>query len=246
MKLLKRLFVPDLHAPYLDRAAFELMLSVAQDFKPQEVVFLGDFFDAECVKTHEPNALRNPRFLEDELQEGRNALKQVEVMSGAKSFVFLEGNHEDRIRRYIAINAPKLAKNIDVKQVLGIPDYYRYLKYGQEGHYRMGNWLATHGTLCGKYCAAAMLAKYGVNVIFGHVHRVQEARQTRFSDMIRAVSCGWLGVPRTAGEYIRDVPDWQLGFGLGYWKPNGQAFIEVVEIQNYSCVFAGEIYGRTR
>jgi hypothetical protein len=46
MKLTTRLFIPDTHAPFHDKKAFALMLEVAKEVRPDEVVVLGDFLIA--------------------------------------------------------------------------------------------------------------------------------------------------------------------------------------------------------
>ncbi len=243
MKLRRVLFIPDSHLPDVDPRAFQVMLDVAQDFKPHEVVYLGDFFDAKCVSSYEKDPLTTVQLLEEELIPGREAMDKVERITKAKKFTFLCGNHESRVERYINENAPALARASAVRDILKVPDYYRFLPYGQKGHYRIGNWVITHGTLCGKHVAAAMVHKYGCNVLFGHVHRIQRYQVTNFAgDIMTGLTCGWLGDKVKAAEYIKNVADWAHGFALGYFKPSGSGSIETISIEKYQAIALGTLY----
>lgn len=245
MKILKRLFIPDSHFPSVDRRAFNLMLDIAAEFKPDEVIYLGDFFDCYSVSQYDKDPNHNFNLLEEELVDGQKALEEVEKRTKAKKFTFLEGNHENRITRYVNAYAAKIATSLSTREILGIPRYYRYLPYGQKGHYRVGNWVATHGTICGKHVASAMISKYGCNVIFGHVHRIQRYQSTNFhGETLTGVTCGWLGDKEEAAEYVKNVADWAHGFALGYFLPSGRGFIETIAIENYEAIFRGELFKR--
>lgn len=214
------------------------MLDVARTFKPDEVVYLGDFFDCYCVSDYTKNPIANFALLEDELKPGRKLLSEVERVSRAKSYVFLQGNHEERIDRYIATYASKLAGNLETRKILGIPDHYKWFPYGMKNHYRMGKLIATHGTLCGQYPAAAMARKYGSSILFGHTHRVQEFQIRNASgDVFRGINIGWLGDLETAAEYIKNVADWCHGFAVGWFNTAGDFWIQTIPIINYECVF---------
>lgn len=240
--LYKRIYVPDCHFPEHDGRAFQILLSFMHDFKPDEVVILGDFFDVSCVSSFDKDPRRDHRFLSDELAYGISYVKQLDSLYPNTSFVFLEGNHETRIKRYLFSNAPKIADRIDMKQILGIPERWRYLSYGQNGHYRHGDWVATHGTVFNKHVASSMVMKYGTNVIFGHVHRIQEHYYTKFNgEVLKAVSPGWLG-DVTKADYIKDVADWQHGFAVGYFKKNGEGFVQPIPIIKHQAVIEGRLY----
>lgn len=243
MKLYRRLFIPDTHAPFHDMRAFRLMLDVAKDFKPHEVVYLGDFFDCYSVSQYDKDPEKNFKLLEEELIEGRELLDLVERTTNADKYVFLSGNHENRIDRYVATYAGKLGGLVKTREILQVPSKYEWLPYGQKGHYRCGKLIATHGSLCNKHVAFGMAAKYGSSVIFGHTHRIQEFNLRNIHGAtIKGVTIGWLGDGRKAAEYVNNVADWSHGFAVGYFKPSGGFFLQTIEIQDYQCVFNGRLY----
>ena len=56
--LVPLLIVPDVHVPYHDKRAWELMLAVGKDLKPQVLVSLGDMMDFYSVSSHSKNPNR--------------------------------------------------------------------------------------------------------------------------------------------------------------------------------------------
>lgn len=229
--------------PHADLRSVRLIMDFAVDFKPDEIIFLGDYHDVSCVSSFDKDPKKDHRFLSDELAYGISYLKEMDGLFPRAKFVFIEGNHCQRIKRYINRNAPKIADKIDMKEILGIPARWQYLPYGQKGFHRIGrNWIAIHGTIYNKHFAHSLVTKYGCNVIQGHVHRIQEHYITKFDgEVLKAMSCGWLGDPSEA-DYISDFADWQQGFAIGYFKPNGDGFVQNVPIINHQAVIEGRLY----
>jgi len=242
-RLYRRLFIPDCHFPFHDPRAWRCMVSVAESFKPDEVVYLGDFWDCYSVSDYTKNPEQNFQLLESELGAGREALREIEKKTKAKSFVFLEGNHENRIERYVHTYASKLGGLVKTNEILKIPKGYKYYPYGMKNHHRMGKLIATHGSLCGKHPACAMVTKYGHSIIFGHTHKIQEFQIRNASGQtFRGINIGWLGDVDRAAEYIKNITDWCHGFAIAYFKPNGEFFLQIIPIINYECVFNESLF----
>lgn len=251
MSKLRRVFHwPDTHTPHHDKKAVSLALDVMQDFKPDEVVYLGDFFDCEGPGTHpRENPLRDPGLLKDELKVGRELLDEIESKAKAKKYTFMQGNHEWRIERYIANNAPRLGGLFQSREILCIPSNYGYFPYGQENYYRIGKLTITHGYLAGENPAAATVKKFRSSVLMGHVHKLQAYHISSIHGEEHIGLCaGWLGDQRRAAEYMKGVSDWSLGFVLTYHKDNGDFYYQLVHIiknrTSYSCLFGGIVYSR--
>lgn len=244
-KTFRRLFVPDCHFPNHDQRAFDLMLDVASDFRPNEVVYLGDFQDCYCVSDYSKNPNQNWKLLSEELEAGQAAMRELEKRARANAYVFIEGNHENRIERYLHAYAPVLGDLGSVREILKIPANYRYYPYGQKNFYKMPGLVATHGTVTSKHPAYASIQKLGCSLIFGHTHRLQKAVTRNLEgEEFRGYNCGWLGDMQKAAEYIKDVADWSLGFALGVWTEK-EFFIELNHIQNYKVLAHGKIYETT-
>lgn len=243
MKLVKRLIVPDCHVPFHDEKAFNAMLEIAKDFKPDEIVILGDFYDGYCVSSHPKDPNRTFATIEHELEISRPVLDKLIAVNPKAKVVFLSGNHENRITRYVKTNAPMLARSMGIENILKLPRQVYFVPYGQKNRYFMGKLMATHGTLYNQHVAQAMIRKYGVSVVFGHTHRLQEFNvQTVHGDRLKGITIGWLGDLEHAGEYVEDMADWVHSFALSYHYPNGDFVIQTIELVKGKAIFDGKIY----
>jgi hypothetical protein len=246
MALYKRVFWPDTHTPWHDKKAVWLALDIVKDFKPDELVVMGDFFDCYSVSRYDQDPQRSFQQLEDELEDGRKLLGQISKISKAKSLVFLEGNHEARIGKYIKVYAQKLASSLSTEKVLQLPEEWKFIPYGPTNKHYMGSLVATHGSYHNQHVAAKMVNKYRTSVIFAHTHRVQMFCQ---KDVHGNESCGynigWLGSEKYA-DYLQDVSDWSLAFAVG-WFTKTSHFIDIIRINKtksgkYSAIFQGKYY----
>lgn len=232
MSLLKRvLHVSDCHHPFVNKAAWKLLLDVGRSLRPTEIVIHGDFFDFYSVSRHLKDPMMDFRTWKDEMNEARGALDELISAVPHKKLVFLEGNHEKRLISYVASNAPKLAGLFKNEEVMGLPKDILYVPYGQDGMYKIGNLVCVHGSRAGENPAAAMVKKFRSSVIFGHTHKIQEFHiQNAHKEDFVGLNIGWLGNQRQAAEYIQDISDWTLGFGITWHKPNGRFFHQLVQI----------------
>lgn len=238
--------MPDCHLPVHDKKAFSLMLDIAADFSPDEVVIIGDFFDCASVSDYMQDPTKAYSLLKDEVAEAHKSLRFFHEAIGPAKVVFLEGNHENRIFRYQCTYASKLGGIIKTEEALQLPKAWKFIPYGPRNIHRCGpKLIATHGSLCGSFPAKAMASKYGISVIFGHTHRVQNFTIRNVNGhRIEGINIGWLGDLETAAEYIKNVADWSHAFAVGYFEPNGEYHIQTIEIEGYKCVFDGKLYAR--
>src|SRR5271165_4017759 len=98
-KLEKIIFIPDSHVPYEDKQAFKLMLKAGKEFKPDHTIILGDFADFYGVSSHSKDPNRSLK-LKEEMELVKERLDQVLTL-GARNNVYVSGNHEDRLERYL-------------------------------------------------------------------------------------------------------------------------------------------------
>src|SRR5271165_212161 len=134
-KLEKILLIPDCHFPYEDKDAFALMLKVGKIFKPEHVIILGDFADCYTVSSHSKDPNRSLK-LKEEIEATKEALDQVKAL-GAKNNIFVAGNHEDRLERYLRDKAPELFNFISIPKILELKEKgFKYIPYKQA--YKLG------------------------------------------------------------------------------------------------------------
>ena len=249
MNLKRVLHVSDCHHPFVDKAAWKLLLDVGRSLKPHIIVIHGDFFDFYSVSRHLLDPQMDFKTWKDEMNEARVGLDELMSVVPHKEIVYLEGNHEKRLLKYVQEKAPKLSGLFKNEEVMGLPREIKYIPYGQNGKYNIGNLVCVHGSRAGENPAASMVKKFRSSVIFGHTHKIQEyhINNAHGEDFV-ALNIGWLGDQRKAADYIQDISDWTLGFGITYHKLNGHFFHQLIQIYKdkgvHECLFRETVYQR--
>jgi hypothetical protein len=218
----------DLHVPIHDERPAKLMLECASDWGVTHGILQGDSVNCGSISPH----LHDPDL--------RHTLRE-EVESGdflwdfyAKlQTYFIEGNHEDWGNDIVAKN-PGLHGATDMPTLLGLRGRgYTFLPHG--GQVRLGSLVFEHGDLIfprgggPKHAAAACLAKFpDQSTVFGHIHRLDQARLTTedkngITRTRGAFSVGHMSIPEMHHRYAGRNPGWQQGFGLfEIWYDGGE------------------------
>ena len=242
-KLEKILFIPDSHFPYHDKDAFSLMLKAGKALKPDHVIILGDFADFYGVSSHSKDPNRALK-LKDEVEEVKKALDQV-IELGAKNNVFVSGNHEDRLERYLRDRAPELFNFISIPKILELKEKgFKYIPYKQA--YKIGKLNVTHDTgVAGRYAHYKALDTFQHNIIIGHTHRIGYAVEgDAQGNRHLGAMIGWLGDVAEI-DYMHQVKarkEWSLGFGTGHMDTKtGVVYVTPVPIINGTVLIEGKL-----
>lgn len=210
---MKILVVPDTHVPYHNKKNWALCLKTAKTLKPDLTVFIGDFADFYAVSHFPKNPARNMG-LQREVAAVNREMDAMGRIIGKRG-VFLLGNHEWRLERYLEQRAPELFDMVRVQ------DLFRLEERGWPGvpyhsHYKVGKVLFTHDLgHSGAHAGFQTLAAAGTCVVFGHTHRGSVVYDgTVAGDHRFALNVGWLGDARKV-DYIHRAKTraWQQGFG---------------------------------
>jgi predicted phosphodiesterase len=236
------LFVPDTHRPYHDKRAWSLMLKVAKALKPKTIAVIGDFADFFGVSSHSKDPRRALK-LEAEIADVRVGLDELDAL-GAKRRVYIAGNHEDRLTRYLQDKAPELFDFVTIPGLLQLYERgWEYVPYRH--HTRIGKLYLTHDVgNAGRNSTFKALDTYMHSVVTGHAHRLQYIVEgTAVGEWKVSAQFGWLGDVRQVEYMHRAVAmkNWSLGFGVGYHdKDTGCVYITPVPIVGYQCVVNGK------
>ena len=246
MSLEPILILPDCHVPYHDRRAWELALKVGQAIKCKHIIHLGDLADCYSVSSHSKNPTRaSERRMKFEIESVRAAVREMNSL-GATNKVFIEGNHEDRLPRYLADKAPELydLDALQIPQLFGLQGWV-HRRYRED--YKIGKLYAVHDIgYAGRYAAQRVLDTYQHNVVSGHTHRLSyivegnAAGESHLSAVL-----GWLGDAKSADymHRVKAMKDWQLAFGVAWLTPKtGVVHVQPVPIVGYRCVVGGKEY----
>lgn len=215
------LIIPDTHIPYHHPKALELTLQFAQTLGQtlKEIVILGDFADFYAVNSHgkSPDLMH---LLKSEIDEVNFILDQIDKAFPLTKKIYLEGNHEYRLERYLVKNAPALFGLTQWEYLFKLPQRPNWLSipYTFEQAYPvLGTSLLARHEPYSMSSAKASLARSKCNLIYGHKHvREEHTERTPKGEKLINLSPGWLGNIRATKifGFVKNVPHWELGFAL--------------------------------
>lgn len=236
--------IPDMHFPYHDKAVWATNLKAIQVLRPRNVVIIGDALDAYPISFH-PKSPTRKALLQEELADANaelDCLAQL-TMGLACRVVYVEGNHEFRLERYLIQQAPALYGMITMPELLKIKErnwewvpYQSWLKIGKIAYsHEVGS--------SGKNAPQQTLAAFGNNIVFGHSHRGGLVYGgTVDGERHVALNVGW-GGDLAAIDYTHKARtrEWQHGFGLVEQDATGAGWCQFVPIIDGRCVAHGQV-----
>lgn len=217
------LVLPDMQIPYHDESAVEVALAIARAWQPDEVILLGDMMDCAPFSAHPPMTVADAchDFLAGEVAPMNRIIDTLQGRKG-RPIIYIEGNHEHRIQRWLAAKAGRLGETLFrtfnaealIRQRVGGDGksrgervHFKWVPYIPGGfhsyHLIAPNLVALHGWSIAANAAKAHLdAARCYSVVHGHTHRRQSltVRNPINNDVYTAWSPGCL-----AGL----VPDYQ-------------------------------------
>jgi predicted phosphodiesterase len=122
--------INDLHVPFHDPQAIALCLQVLQTVTPDLVIINGDFIDFFAISRFDRSPQRK-LMVGEEIKEARKVLQRLTSQCQPLKWIFLMGNHEDRLRHYLWTKAPELSslEELQVAHLLGLSDSWVVLDY---------------------------------------------------------------------------------------------------------------------
>jgi len=226
----------DRHCPEHDPAIDEIALDFIRDFKPHIRVAGGDWQSVDQVtKWNNESTLS----LEAEFKMNAEALERFGITH------YLEGNHEERLRRVGNLLDPRLrslvglVKNLDlVKRGIKFRPYHP-----TRGVLRFGKLKILHGWYCNEYMAKKTALTYGT-CVFGHAHRFQTFWPKAAFDNHVGFSIGMMGKIEQPYEADRPPAGHSQGFVFGYMHTNGYFDLYPVRIVGKQVTINGRVYRR--
>lgn len=245
---IRRVFLfPDLHAPYHDHKAFACALAVIRGGGYDTVVVLGDFGDFAAVSSYPKDPSRLLPF--DREVVGVNAA--LDLLDAAcrvgkvKHKLFLEGNHETRLARYVLAMAPELRTFVDWKDMLHL-DKRRWTCTPYKASIQIGDLRLSHDFgRAGVNAARESVRDMGHSVAFGHTHRLQVHYQGLLNGKRHVgATLGWLGDPEAIDYRHKDAirRDSVHGFGVVSVLPSGLFWLQAVPIVKNLAIVDGVVY----
>lgn len=243
----------DHQIPYHDPRAVRAVTAVMHDVHPDVVVYLGDVFDMPGFSTKFRRFPGQKQRLIKDLKLGREMFAAHREAAPGARFVYVEGNHEARLRNYIVDVADELAGFVDEEGALSLPRLLGAADFGVEylGPYgaawQHNSFLFKHGDRATQYTAAAELRFEGTSGMSGHTHRGGVSYNTNRSgahawweNFCLCHVTGWKRPPSSL--YTSGPSNWQQGFSVIDFE--GKLFhVDPVTVHEGKCIFRGRRYG---
>lgn len=235
-----RVSVGDLHGMRMDKGAVRAFLADLKMLNPDVVVLGGDML--ECggwLAKHQPIgfiALLDYTYQED-IGAANWFLNEVQKAAPKAEVHYMEGQHEDRIERWIVDQVTANARDAEFLYSLVSPytllrlkerniSYYRRsMVYGEglpRGWVKLGNMHFTHELGTSQNAAASAVSKTAGNVTYFHTHREDSA--TRIFPAIGACRAFNPGCMCTMQPVWRnsDPTNWSQGYGIDFITKSSQ------------------------
>ncbi len=216
------IFLSDIHFPYECKDSFQIAVNIIKDTKPDVVFLGGDIVDFYTVSSYSKDPARKLDWRKDKL----HAIKQLEVLRKAApnaDFIYKEGNHTNRLERYIRDNAEALFE----EDGLTIPVLLQLdklnIKYESDDKWTyVGKLLHIHGherPVSGVYPVKTMYDKLGTSFIMGHLHKFQQYSKRLLGHETHSA---WMNgcLSNITPEYDM-FPQWQNGITAIEYTKNG-------------------------
>jgi UDP-2,3-diacylglucosamine pyrophosphatase LpxH len=232
-----RVIIPDSHGEHIDKPARDACIADVRRLQPLEVVLLGDHLD--CAGTFSAHQ----RSYTNEMAESYTSdvaatnefLDMLQDAAPAADIYYLEGNHEQHVERWAAREianqkdadmaleklGPRTVLRLDQRGIRYFQRSTQYMGLSIPGAIKLGKCYFVHGISHAKSAAAVHLARFGANVVFGHVHTPQGITQrTVTAEGIGAWCPGTLA--RLQPLYAHTAPSsWAHGYAIQHVQADG-------------------------
>ena len=231
-------WISDLHYPYQDIVAIKTAMSVFKMAKVDEIIVGGDLLDMYSLSRFDKDPARK-QSVKYEIEQGKLFLKRLRRDFPKAKIIYLEGNHEFRLRRWIQQSELHDFEQIQLENLLDLDklgiDFYEY----NDPYWITDHFIATHGSVIrakSGYTAHGELLKNSVSGISGHVHRCGLVFDTRLG-----VDYFWVegGCVCSLNPDYMSNPNWQQGVVILEVK-SGEVHPELVPFREHGTYFRGK------
>ena len=217
--------IGDVHLPYHDLNTIKKWADECKQRNVKGILLNGDILDCYQLSAHHKDPTK-ARFRE-EIEAGKQLMKWLRSNFPNTRIIYKEGNHDDRLRRYIMERAPALfdIAELDMRVILGLDDLgiewvadKRVIHLGKlsviHGHEYRGSG--------GVNPARWLFLRAKDSTMCGHFHRSSEHPETTIRGKL--IMCWSVG----CACYLHPEYDPQANWGHGY------AFVDIFQDGHYS------------
>lgn len=209
------LVLSDIHIPYHTKSVIEIAVAEGKRRNVDGILLNGDVLDFHQMS----DFIRDPeaRNFKEERRLGTQFLGYLRQEFPKARIVFKEGNHDERVKRFVLQKAPELYD----ETILGLPALLHFDRYGVEhvGDRRavmLGGLTTLHGHEFAKGITApaaparTAYLKAGVSVLIGHHHTTNEYTKTILGGKI--ITCWSTGCLSDLHPHYSPYAGYNYGF----------------------------------
>jgi predicted phosphodiesterase len=226
MDITRVLVLPDVHIPVEDKKTMAAVEAYMADLQPDEIIYLGDFVNFDCISSHNEKNLRavEGKRIMQEINAANVVLDRHEALTPhTKRRTFLTGNHSNRLNRWVDAH-PVTEDLLSLPKLLHFEERgYKFVPFWETGEtHTICKATFIHGEYTSDGHAKATVNAYVENVFYGHTHDVQLYSANTKGDNKTRIGMSLGCLCKYAQGYMRGKPSrWQQAFGVFYFKPDG-------------------------
>ena len=214
--------INDVHFPYHDPTAVRTALRALYRYEIDMLILNGDIVDFYSISFWERRASERNLQLERELI--LRAFDAIRKAFPDAKIIYKEGNHEERLQRYLNRKAPELAEveELKVENFLKLKDFgIEYVR--DKRRIQAGELQIIHGHEYRSYAsvniAISYLRKAFGNIMLGHFHKKQEDTKKTINDEL--VGAWIVGCLCDLKPDYAPQNEWTHGFAFIELQDNG-------------------------
>jgi len=252
--ILRAVLYGDTHWPFACPKTLAIIGAVIDTVRPHVLIHMGDLLDCYSLSSYEQDPARRGS-LQSEINLAAAHLGNMSILAPYARRIYLEGNHEDRLRRrlWAAQGGAEALLSLDVvKRELTWPrllsldkSKWEFIPYQEQTrHELLPKMVVKHGHVVRKWSARSAQGeweKYSRSGASGHVHRLGEFYHRKYGETNHfwvETGCSCTLDP----DYMPD-PDWINGcVVLTFDTDTGAAQVETVNIARGIAVYRDQVY----
>lgn len=231
----KRIFFGCVHVPHQDKSALKILKEFSKDFKPDEVVNLGDLITADQVSRYATDTTVS---LKAEFEVAREINQELGVTH------MTLGNHEERLQRPGCVQEDLRSSLDPVTNLELVKNKIAYKQYDHtRGVFKFGKLKALHGFWYNQYAARSHVEAFGC-CVFVHTHRLQTHQPRHAFQKNTGFNIGCLCKLNLPYIVAQPPRGWAQAFAFGYFFKSGQFSLYTARLIGREFVINGRYYSR--
>jgi len=243
------LVIGDAHVPFHDQVATDLVLQWIKDYKPSTIYFNGDIIDCYHISRFAQPGQWDGGF-KVEVAKTREWLESFRAVSPHSKMVFIEGNHEFRLRSLMDNDSSCLkgCEGMTVTEQLHLDDLkIEYIHSPGDKWFSTYVWafpdiLVGHFAKTSQHSAYAvkgLVEMYGMSLVTGHNHSMGMHHRTFAAGDIAGYEGACLC---DLNPTYCEPHNWTHGFIVLNHR-DGRTYPEPVRITDHRFYYGGKLYG---